>query len=207
MEIPPEITFRDVDKTDADEQLILEKNAKLDEIYDGIVSCRVAVEKMQEHQRSGSPYRIRIALRVPPGHELVVRRESGEGKMHERLETVVTDAFDAVRRQLIKLKDKQQGDVKSHPKQEQLVGHVVRLFTDQGYGFIRTTEGGELYFHRNSVLHDDFERLEIGTGVRYFPREGEEGPQASTVQIVDKPGVRTGRTADSEAEPPQGWKP
>jgi ribosomal subunit interface protein len=206
MKVPPEITFRGLEKTDAIQQLIDEKAAKLDEIYEGIVSCRIVVAKSQEHQRSGSPYRIRIVLRVPPGHELVVRRESGEGKMHESLQTAMADAFDAVRRRLIKLKDKQQGDVKSHPKQE-LIGHVVRLFAEEGYGFIRTPEGREIYFHRNSVLHDDFERLEIGTGVRYFPRMGEEGPQASTVQIVDKPGVRASRTPESGVEPPEGWKP
>jgi hypothetical protein len=56
-------------------------------------------------------------------------------------------------------------------------------------------------------LHDDFERLEIGTGVRYFPSEGEQGPQASTVQIVDKPGSRASKVEDSHVELPEGWKP
>lgn len=65
---------------------------------------------------------------------------------------------------------------------------VVRLFRDQGYGFIETAEGQELYFHRNSVLHDEFEQLRVGTGVRFAEEMGEEGPQASTVQITDRPG-------------------
>ncbi len=46
-----------------------------------------------------------------------------------------------------------------------------------------------LYFHKNSVLGDEFERLEPGTGVRYVEEQGEKGPQASTIQIMDKPGV------------------
>ncbi len=206
MEVPPEITFRGVEKSDSIEQLVLEKAAKLDEIYEGIVSCRVALEKIQEHQRSGNPYRVRIVTRVPPGHELVVRQEPPKSEMHKPLQGVVNDAFEALRRQLIRLKEKQQGDVKSHPKQD-LVGYVVRLFPEEGYGFLRTTEGRELYFHRNSVLHGDFDRLEIGTGVRYFPGEGEKGPQASTVQIVDKPGARASKTAEPSVEVPEGWKP
>jgi len=43
-------------------------------------------------------------------------------------------------------------------------------------------------------LNDDFDRLEIGTGVRFVEEPGEEGPQASTVQIVDKPGSRLSET-------------
>ena len=42
------------------------------------------------------------------------------------------------------------------------------------------------------MLQGDFPRLEIGTGVRFVEERGEEGPQASTVQIVDKPGARAG---------------
>ena len=66
---------------------------------------------------------------------------------------------------------------------------VEKLFADEGYGFIRTLDGArQFYFHRNSVLHDDFGRLSVGTEVRFNPQAGEEGPQASSVQIVAKPG-------------------
>ena len=187
MEIPPEITFRNIDRSEAIENLIADKAAKLDNIHENIVSCRVAVEKPQTRQESGCPYRVRIALRVPPGKELVVRREAGEGDVHDPLQAVINEAFDAMRRQLLKLKDKQRGNIKVHPAQDQR-GLVVQLFNEQGYGFIKTTEGRELYFHRNSVLNDEFDRLAIGTGVRYVAEEGENGPQASTLQIIDKPG-------------------
>jgi cold shock CspA family protein len=45
----------------------------------------------------------------------------------------------------------------------------------------------EVYFHRNSVLHGEFDRLAIGMGVRYTAEVGEKGLQATSVQIVDKP--------------------
>ena len=206
MQIPLEITYRDVPKNDALEALIREKAAKLEEIQADIVSCRIAVEKLQEHQRSGSPYRIRIVTRMPPGKELVVSREPGEGEPNEQLKTAVNKAFDALRRQVLKQKEKQLGAVKSHADDARL-GHVVRLDPYQGYGFLRSLEGREIYFHRNSVAQDDFDRLEIGTGVRFIPRDGAEGPQASTVQIVDKPGARVGRVGDPKVDIPQGWRP
>jgi len=189
MEVPLEITFREVDKSDDIEQLIRQKAAKFEKICGAIISCRVAVESPHAHQQSGSPFRVRINLRVPPGHDLVVRRESSEGYLHEKLPVVISETFDTAFRRLKKLMQKQQGQVKTHPQQEK-IAFVVRLFREEGYGFIRSRQGQELYFHHNSVLNNDFDRLEIGTGVRYVAGVGDEGPKATTVQIVDKPGVR-----------------
>jgi cold shock CspA family protein len=61
---------------------------------------------------------------------------------------------------------------------------VVRLFPD--YGFIETADGLEVYFHRNSLVRGDFDHLEEGSQVRFVVEEGDEGPQASTVQVVGK---------------------
>jgi cold shock CspA family protein/ribosome-associated translation inhibitor RaiA len=187
MQVPVTVTFRNVKKNDAIEELIRKQTIKLERVCDHIVSCRVAVEKPQEHQRSGNAFRVRIDVTVPPEHELVATREAGKGDLHEQLPTVIRDAFGAMRRQLKKLVDKQHGDVKAHPAQE-VGGLVARLFREEGYGFLKSTDGRDVYFHQNSVLNGDFDRLEIGTGVQWQEQEGEEGPQASSVRIVDKRG-------------------
>ena len=89
-----------------------------------------------------------------------------------------------------------QGEPPHHPHEEaqgpRAVGPslAIRLFPEDGYGFLRALDGQERYFHRNSVLHGDFGRLAVGTEVRFEPAEGEAGPQASSVQIVNKPGAR-----------------
>jgi ribosome-associated translation inhibitor RaiA len=56
MQVPPEVSYRDVEKTEATEQLIRGKIAKLEQLHPDIVSCRVSVEKPQTFQESGSPY-------------------------------------------------------------------------------------------------------------------------------------------------------
>lgn len=188
MRVPLEITFRDAVKSDEIVSLIKKKAAGLDKICDNLISCRVAVEKPHDNKRSRDSYRVRVAMRIPPGRELVVKREPSDGNLSEPLTAVIRDAFDTARRRLLRLLEQQQGIIKTHP-QQQTVAYVTKLFRDKGYGFIETFEGRELYFHRNSVLHGDFNRLEIGTGVRFVPAEGDDGPQASTVQIVDKPGT------------------
>jgi cold shock CspA family protein/ribosome-associated translation inhibitor RaiA len=187
MQVPLSITFRNVNKNAAIEELIHNQAAKLERICDHIVSCRVAVEKPQEHQKSGNAFRVRIDVTVPPEHELVATREAGEGDLHEQLPTVIRDAFSAMRRRVKKLVEKQHGDVKTHPEQ-QTAGFVIRLFREQGYGFVKGTDGQEVYFHKNSLPNDEFDRLEIGTGVQWHEEQGDNGPQASTLRVIDKRG-------------------
>ena len=54
------------------------------------------------------------------------------------------------------------------------------------------------------MLHHDFDRLTVGTAVRFEEEEGEKGPQATSVQVVDKPGARVSN--DEEVRPPYGWE-
>ncbi len=190
MQVPLEISYRHVNKTEEIDQLIREKAQKLERVHQHISSCRVAVEKPQKHQTRGNPYRIRIDITVPPGHEIVVRKEPSKSILHRGLDAVIRNAFSSARRQLKKLHQRQRGHVKTHSAETENEGMVKLLFRDKGYGFLRTLDNQDIYFHKNSVLHDDFDRLETGTGVRYKAQMGEKGLQASSVQIVDKPGSR-----------------
>lgn len=205
MQVPLNMTFRSVRKSPDIEALIRKQTRKLERVCPHLTSCRIAVEKPQAHQKSGNPFRVRVDVTVPPSHELVTVRNAGEGDLHEELSTVVRRAFDAMQRQLKKLVDKQRGDVKLHPAQE-LAGVVLRIFRDQGYGFIKSLEGREIYFHKDSLPAGEFDRLEIGTGVQWNEEEGEKGPQASFVKIVDKPGSRISHPNQESVEPPLGWK-
>jgi cold shock CspA family protein/ribosome-associated translation inhibitor RaiA len=192
MQVPLKITFRNVRKTPDIEALIDKQAAKLERVCNHLVSCHMAVEKPQEHQRNGNPFRVRIDVTVPPQHELVVIRDASEGDLHERLPTVLRGAFGVMRRQIKKLAEKQRKRVKTHPEQE-VGGFVSLLLRKEAYGFIRSLDSREIYFHKNSLPAGEFDRLEIGTGVRWVEQQGEKGPQASSMRIVDKPGSRTGK--------------
>lgn len=208
MKVPLEITYRNLDRTDAIDNLIKEKVAKLEHICSYINSCHIAVEKIHDRPRSGSPYRVRIDLTIPPGHELVAESNPAQAVQYEPLDVVVREAFDAARQRLVKLtqRQKESNRTQTLATAGETTGLVTKLFRDQGYGFIKTLDNQEIYFHKNSVLHHDFERLEIGTGVHCAVEEGEEGLQASTVKIVDKPGVRAGKSSQTLIEPPLDWR-
>ena len=203
MQVPLEVTYRDVEKTETLETLVREKVAKLEQVCDRLNSCRVAIEKIHDRPSSGSPYRVRIDMTVP-GQELVAESNPGEGIQYIEVQPVIRDAFDAARRQLQEISERQRNRVKTHEAQD-MTAIVAKIFRDEGYGFIKTFDDREVYFHRNSVLHDDFDRLEVGTGVHFFLEDGEEGPQASTVKIVNKPGVTAGTSDQTLIEPPMGW--
>lgn len=206
MQVPLDITYRNVEKSNAINDLIHSKAEKLEDVCDHIIGCHVAVERAHTHPNHGSPYRVRLDVTVPPGHEIAVTKNPGEGVQYDSLESVIRDAFDAARRQLRDLTEQQQNRVKTHPEQA-MGGVVTKLFPSENYGFAKMLDGREVYFHRNSVLHDDFDRLIVGAGVHFFLTEGREGLQASTVRLVNKPGIRPPeeRKNPEPMEAPQGW--
>ncbi len=107
MQLPIGISYRGVEKSDQLEALIRNKAARLDRFCDHISRCDVVVEQPNHAQHSGNPFRVRIDVTVPPGHELVADERQGEHEMHEPLTKVVNDAFKAMERQLKALVEKQ----------------------------------------------------------------------------------------------------
>jgi ribosomal subunit interface protein len=184
METEPQITFRNMDHSDAVEARIRERIERLERFFDRITSCRVVVEAPERRHHKGKLYHVSVDILVP-GEELVVNRHPKDKHAHEDVYVAIRDAFNAAQRRLEDHVRKTNGQVKTHDVP--LHGSVVRLFPDQGYGFIAASDGREVYFHRNSVLRDGFDGLKVGSDVRLVVAEGEsaEGPQASTVEVLE----------------------
>lgn len=194
-----QVTFRNMKPSKEVEEWIRAEAAKLDTLYAQLMGCRVAVELPHRHRRKGRLYHIRIDLTVPQG-EIVVKhepslgprarqlgeqriRKQGEVKSpHKDLRQAIDDAFKAAGRRLQDYVRRQRGDIKSHEPPPE--ARVSKIFPLEGYGFLTSDDGREIYFHKNSVLGRAFPRLTLGTTVRFVEEQGEKGPQASTVRIV-----------------------
>jgi cold shock CspA family protein len=118
---------------------------------------------------------VRIDVRVPQ-HEIVATRDH-----HEDVYVALRDAFDAAKRQLEEFVREDRGDVKQHALPQH--GKVKRLFADQGYGFIETPDGRELYFSSENVVHPAFGLLSPGTPVQFIEELADSGPQAKRVSV------------------------
>ena len=176
MKTPLQISSRKVSLSDAAIEAIEKRAQKLESFHDQIIACRVMVEAPHRHKHQGLLYKVRIDLTVP-GREIVVKNEA-----HEDIYVAVRDAFDAARRQLLSFARKRRGEVKTHVAPP--VAHVARVFAEDGFGFLETDDGREIYFHGNSVVGDTIDNLEVGAPVRFAEEQGAMGPQASTVSVL-----------------------
>ena len=185
MESPLQVSFRNMDPSAAVEARVREKAEKLEQYYGRLTHLRVLVEAPERRHHKGNLFHVRIELGLP-GKDLVVSRHPKNKHAHEDVYVAVRDAFNAARRQLEDRSRRMNGRVKTH--EAPLHGKVVRLFAYEGYGFVETSGGQEIYFHKNSVLRDGFDALEVGCEVRLVIAEGEsaDGPQATTVDPLGK---------------------
>ena len=183
MQLPVQITFRYMEPSPAIDAKIRERAAKLDRYYQRIMGCRVVVEAPHRHHHQGKLFHVRVDVTVPGG-ELVVSREPSEHHAHEDVYVAIRDAFNAAQRRLENYARRQRGDLKIHAETPR--AHVVRMFPEEGYGFIAAPDGHEIYFHANSVLNGGFAHVAVGSEVEFVEEAGDKGPQASTVRVLGR---------------------
>lgn len=181
MQLPLELTFRDMDHSDAMEAKIRERAEKLDRFHDHIMSCRVMVEAPHKHNHKGKIYHVSLDVTVP-GTELVVNRDPKDNHAHEDAYVAIRDAFDAMERQLEAHANKKRGEVKTH--EEEGYARVGNLSPERDFGMLQSFDGRVIYFHRNSLKNGDFDNLKEGDEVRFLEEMGEEGPQAVMVRVI-----------------------
>ena len=178
-----EVRFHNMDPSAAVETAVREHAAKLERFTDQIVSCRVTVQGPQKHHQQGNLYGAMVDLRFRGG-EVVASREPSAHQAHEDFYVALRDAFKAVRRQLQDRIRQRRGSVKAHDAPPH--GKISSIEPDKDCGRILTADGREIYFHRNSVINANFDRLELGVQVRFSEEPGDQGPQASSVHVIGK---------------------
>ena len=185
MEKPLDITFRHMDPSPAVEARIREKIDELERYYDRIVGCRVVVEQDHRQHQKGNLFRIRLDITLP-GKTIAIDRKGTKNQAHQDVYVTVRDAFAAAKRKIEDHARIRRGKVKSHEVPPH--GRVLRIDREEGFGFIELVDGREIYFHRNSVVNGEFDGLAIGGEVRiaFDEKGGDQGPQATTVQVIGK---------------------
>ena len=185
MAIPTEVSFRRMDKSEAVQTRILERVEALERLHDRIMRCVIVVDTPHRHKHKGPLFDVKIHIHIPGG-EILISREGPQNHAHEDVYVAVRDAFDAAER---KLQDRvRRRDHRTRPHEGPTHGKDTPHFGAEGYGFLETSDGLEVYFHQNSVVDGAFGNLQIGDEVRIeiASDESEHGPQATTVHPIGK---------------------
>ena len=188
MQTPVEIEFQEMAASPVVQEMIADQVKKLEQRYGRITASRIVIKGPGNRHQTGGLYDINIRLALPDGREVNIGRTPNADERHSDLPFAINDAFKRARRRLQDNARRMQGMTKSHEGRP--IGTVVRLDPAGEFGFLRSTDGGEVYFHRNSVLDAEFSELAIGSRVVFAEEIGEKGPQATTVRLLGKHGLR-----------------
>lgn len=186
MQRPLEIAFKDLDSSDYIRSLVEERVERLERFHPNIIGCRVVIEAPHRSAEGHNPpIGISVEVDVPGRPRMVAKDAEAQRSMKGDHLAAINRAFEAIERQLEELSDKQRGEVKHHENARQ-TGSVVRLFSEQGYGFIEIAGGPELHFTRSAMADGAFEALKLGALVQVTRAAGDGpmGPQASSVEVL-----------------------
>ncbi len=112
-DFPIDISFRNMDHSDAVEADIRKKIATMERFFDRIVDCRVVVSAPHKHSHKGGLYDVHIKISIP-GQDIVINRTGPRDHAHEDVYVAIRDAFSAAVRKLEDHVRKARGDVKRH---------------------------------------------------------------------------------------------
>ncbi len=188
MQIPAQIDFQGFEPTERQRSLIAQKLSGLEEFFGRITACRLVMKGPGQRHRTGGQYEVNIHLVLPDGHEVAVERTPPADERFADPVFAINDAFSRARRRLQDEARRLQGEVKAHEGQP--VASVRQIWPEEGYGFLESADGREIYFHRNSVLDEAFPHLKPGARVTFVEETGDKGPQASTVRLLGKHGLK-----------------
>ncbi len=187
MQVPVEIAFHNMPSQDWAEEEIRARVDKLDRLYDRIVSCRVRVEQRARNSNGTIPPVVHLELRIAGHKDVMVSHEPDrlQNKFQRPdLHNAINEAFRIAEDSLTALKDKRHSRSKEahHEVENQFLGEVAEITPGEDFAFLMTKEGGLLYFHRNSMLQGDFDKLQRGDEVFYVEGLGDTGPTATKVR-------------------------
>jgi CspA family cold shock protein len=168
-----EIHWRNVDDLTPEQREAAE--ARIRTLADGhtdLIDVRVFAKPTRHHRHGGQELTIACQAR---GQELIATRTRDD------LGAALDEVLDAFEREVWRMRDRRTTHRNERPAGPPELGVIDRVFRAEGYGFILTDAGENVYFHRNAVHGLDFEALAEGQRVGLNIEGGEKGPQANAV--------------------------
>ena len=100
MQVYPKITFHGIERSSWVEDYVAERLLKLDRYAEGITSCHVTLAREQSKHHKGNCYSVMVEVRIPPHHDLAVKKQKEIRHIQKDLPALINLAFGAIERQL-----------------------------------------------------------------------------------------------------------
>jgi putative sigma-54 modulation protein len=100
MHTPVEIHFHGIEKSEAVEERVREKVAKLEKHFGRMTRCRVVLEAPHRSPQKPKVFQIKIEISLPRRRPIVVRHEREGSHANEELPLAIRDAFEAALRKV-----------------------------------------------------------------------------------------------------------
>lgn len=156
---------------------ITQRLEKLNANHGDIIHARVALVKSVHHQHGSDEARISLSMNR--------RKVLRVAKVGKTLENAVSNALDALQRELFSYRDKRREldkpRLKSAKVGPQVIGTVAQVFPEQGYGWVDIGADEDVLFLRQVVVGDTFESLIEGTSVQLDVIDGPNGYEATRI--------------------------
>jgi cold shock CspA family protein len=188
MQTPTQVEFEGVEASSKLQADIDRHIAELESRFGRVTAGRVVVRGPGDRHQTGGQYQVSIRLALPDGREVNIGRTPKQDERYADLTFAIDNAFRRARRRLQDQARLMRGQTKQHESQP--IGTVVRIDPGGEFGFLEGADGQEVYFNYSSVL-DGASHIALGTRVSYVEEMGEKGPQASTVRVLGKHGLRS----------------
>ena len=117
MKVPIQVSFKNMDHSDAIEELVNKHAAKLDQNFDKITSCRVVIEEPHKRHTKGNLYQVKLDITLP-GDEIIIKKEANDRGNSDDIQIALKDAFEVASRMLQEYANKKRGYVKRHANNE-----------------------------------------------------------------------------------------
>lgn len=165
MDVPIELVFKGMPNSEPLESLARDRATELEDIFDHIVSCRIAIEV--PHKKSTGDMRsarVRVELSVPNRTFIAESKPADDDYTTNDAYAAVDEAFDKMERQLRDFVDQlsDHRDVR-FPTGPNAV--VASLDIENRDGYVEMADGREVYFKAKSLDDVTFESLNPGDEV------------------------------------------
>jgi cold shock CspA family protein/ribosome-associated translation inhibitor RaiA len=182
MQSPANITFRHMQASPEVRQDIETRIADLEKFHHHVVSCNVVVTGPSNRHEHGQEFHVQLTVQVP-GEDIAVSDSLGQSEATQDLNLLLHSVFEVADRKLREQARMMGGrEVKHHA--EILHGKIDRIFEGEGYGFIKSDDGNDVYFEEDNLTNSSWEKLRVDMKVRFREGDGDKGPYAMNVHVM-----------------------